>query len=449
MKKCSLLLLGILALLVACDEEPPVSADMRLIEAINSVAGIDGNSEFIFPDSDDFTNIPQDPLNPLSPAKVQLGKLLFHETALAIDGNFTETTNTYSCASCHHAQGGFQANLPQGIGDGGMGFGMNGEGRTFNPLIVKEDIDVQPIRTPTALNSAFQTNMLWNGQFGATGVNVGTESVWPDEGPISTNNLGYEGLEIQAIAGLSVHRFGLSISEDFITGTEYKELFDVAFFDLPEEERYNKETAGLAIAAYERTLFAHEAPFQQWLKGDFNAMTEDQTQGAVIFFRENCVSCHNGPALASMTFHGFGFNDLFNGSYGTGEVINVADDNPAALGRGSFTKDPADNYKFKTPQLYNLKDSKFFGHGSSFTDLEALIRYKTSGVSENPVVPSSQLSSQFTNRNLTDREIEQLADFIENALYDPNLLRYVPTALPSGNCFPNNDALSRVDLECL
>ena len=439
----------LLGFMTSCDEEVPESTDIQLIEAINRVAGQQNLDHFILPDSDDFDNIPQDPLNPLSAAKVQLGKLLFHETALAIDGNFTETTNTYSCASCHHAQGGFQANVPQGIGDGGMGFGLAGEGRTFNPLCDEEKIDVQPIRTPTALNSSFQSNMLWNGQFGATGVNSGTQSVWPDEGPISVNHLGFEGLEVQAIAGLSVHRFGLSISEDFITDTEYKELFDVAFFDVPEAERYDKLYAGLAIAAYERTLMATEAPFQQWLKGDFQAMSEDQKQGALIFLRENCTDCHNGPALNSMTFHAFGFNDLFNGDYGGGQVINIADDNPAALGRASFTKEPVDEYKFKTPQLYNLKDSKFFGHGSSFTDLVSLLTYKTSGIPENPIVPVSQLSNKFVDLRLADEEITMLADFIENALYDPDLLRYEPSALPSGNCFPNNDALSRVDLDCL
>jgi len=57
------------------------------------------------------------------------------------------------------------------------------------------------------------------------------------------------------------------------------------------------------------------------------------------------------------------------------------------------------------------------------------------------------LAAQFTPLGLNDDEIILLTDFIENALYDGDLLRYVPSSLPSGNCFPNNDALSRVDLE--
>jgi cytochrome c peroxidase len=49
---------------------------------------------------------------------------------------------------------------------------------------------------------------------------------------------------------------------------------------------------------------------------------------------------------------------------------------------------------------------------------------------------------------LTDSEITQLVDFIENALYDPNLERYVPVEVFSGNCIPNGDAQSQIDLGC-
>ena len=434
-----------IASIYACTDEPLTSIDLQLQERLTDLAGTEGVDYYILPDSDDYNNIPQDPLNPLNRQKVELGKLLFHETALASEGNFEETINTYSCASCHHAPGGFQANVPQGIGDGGMGFGITGEARFFNPLCEKEDIDVQPIRTPSTLNTAYQKNMLWNGQFGATGVNVGTESQWTAGTPIESNFLGYEGLEIQGIAGLGVHRFGLSISQDFIMNTEYKELFDVAFPEIPEDERYDKEFAGLALAAYERTLLANQSPFQNWLKGDKNALTNNQKEGALVFFNNNCVSCHNGPALSSMEFHALGFADLENSP----NVINIPAENALDRGRGSFTGNPDDDYKFKVPQIYNLKDSKFYGHGASFTSLQELIEYKVKGVPENADVPQIKLSPEFKDLGLTQIEINNLVDFIENGLYDPNLMRYEPAALPSGNCFPNNDALSRVDLGCL
>jgi len=442
-----LILLGIFStlLLFACQDEPTESLDLQLQNILEDKGGAEGISAFELPASDDYANIPQDPLNPITRPKVELGKLLFHETALASEGNFVETVNTYSCASCHHAAGGFQANLPQGIGDGGMGFGTDGEARFFNPLCADEDIDVQPIRSPSVLNTAFQTNMLWNGQFGATGANTGTESQWTADTPKETNHLGYEGLEIQAVAGLGVHRFGLSIDQDFIMNTEYKELFDIAFSDIPADKRYDTEYAGLAIAAYERTVFANQSPFQSWVKGDKSSLTDRQKEGALLFFSNNCVDCHNGPALSSMEFHAFGLHDLRNSA----QVINIPSEYAEQRGRGGFTGNSEDDYKFKVPQLYNLKDSPFYGHGASFSSIDEFVKYKVKGIPENPEVPASQLAKEFTDYGFTNAQIQNLVDFIENGLYDPNLVRYEPSALPSGNCFPNNDALSRVDLGCL
>ncbi len=447
MKFLTIIGIGVLGLifLAGCQDEPTESVDLQLQNTLTKLGGQDGISFFELPPSDAYDNIPQDPKNPITRPKVELGKLLFHETALASEGNFVQTVNTYSCASCHHAGGGFQANLPQGIGDGGMGYGKTGEARFFNPLCANEDIDVQPIRSPSILNTAFQSNMLWNGQFGATGTNVGTESAWTLDTPKETNHLGYEGLETQAIAGLGVHRFGLSIDQDFIMNTEYKELFDIAFSDIPESDRYDTEYAGLAIAAYERTVFANESPFQNWIKGDKEALTDSQKDGAMLFFSNNCVNCHNGPGLNSMEFHAFGLHDLRNSA----QVINIPSEYAEQRGRGGFTGNAEDDYKFKVPQLYNLKDSPFYGHGASFNTIEDIVRYKVKGVPENPEVPASQLAQEFVDYGFTNSEIDKLVDFIANGLYDPNLKRYEPTALPSGNCFPNNDALSRVDLGCL
>ncbi|MGB3530134.1 MAG: hypothetical protein WBB35_12300, partial [Saprospiraceae bacterium] len=66
----------------------------------------------------------------------------------------------------------------------------------------------------------------------------------------------------------------------------------------------------------------------------------------------------------------------------------------------------------------------------------------------NANVPVTQLAFDFKPLNLSANELESLRIFIEEALYDPNLRRYVPTTLPSGNCFPNNDLVSRQDRGC-
>ena len=61
-------------------------------------------------------------------------------------------------------------------------------------------------------------------------------------------------------------------------------------------------------------------------------------------------------------------------------------------------------------------------------------------------MPSEKLSSSFKPLNLSEAEINAITDFVENALYDPNLNRYVPDALPSGLCFPNADDGTKQDL---
>lgn len=408
----------------------------------NRIAELYGSKEALKqPLATDFNLIPNDPNNPLTPAKVNLGKLLFHETGIAVNPNMTEGMNTYSCASCHHAEAGFQSGMLQGIGEGGMGFGIAGEGRFKNALYLEADLDVQPIRTPSALNVAYQDVMLWNGQFGATGTNEGTESSWTPGTPKEVNNLGFEGVETQAIAGLDVHR--LLIQEDFILNSDYKAMFDDAFPNVNVTERYTNLNAGLAIAAYERTLLPNQAPFQQWLNGNTSAMNEQETIGALLFFGDaKCYSCHSGPALNGMDFYALGMNDL------AGEDILTTIDDATKRGRGGFTGNTQDDYKFKTPQLYNLKDVTFFGHGGSFQSVEEVIQYKNNAVAENQTVPTTQLSSMFQPLNLSDSQIEAITTFVENALYDSNLQRYVPDALPSGNCFPNADTVSSQDMGC-
>ena len=428
------------------DDNFPTSLDLRLEEALNSASNGVGNSFYIMPASNDFSAIPQDPKNPLTLEKVELGKLLYHETGIAITPIHSMAEGSYSCASCHFASAGFQAGRFQGISEGGTGFGINGEGREAIDSYIEENLDVQPIRSPSVLNTVYQSNLLWNGQFGATGVNTGTESSWTLGTPKEANFLGYQGMETQAIAGLKVHRMDIDSINSVIEDLGYKTMFDDAFSNVPENERYSRENTGLAIAAYERTILANESPFQKWLKGDKNAMTDQEKRGAYLFFADaGCASCHNGPGLNSMEFHAIGTDDLVNCPE---ETFLTAQDNVENLGRGGFTGEEEDLFKFKVPQLYNLSDSPFYGHGSSFRSIRSVVEYKNAALKQNPMVPNEKLSNQFVPLNLSDEEINDLTIFIKFALYDPNLDRYVPESLPSGNCFPFNDSQSRIDLGC-
>jgi len=436
-------------LLVGCDlfgggdDDPEL--DEQLETALNDAAQTVHNSNmeaFNLPASDDFASIPQDPNNPVTQAKVTLGQLLYHETGLLNQNKLPQGAGTASCASCHNAAAGFQAGRIQGVGEGGLGFGTRGEARVNDPMYPIDSLDVQPIRSPSAMNGAYQIVNLWNGQFGATGPNTGTQSQWGEGTPIFNNFKGFEGLETQAIAGLTVHRMGNVPESVAATNATYMNLFEQAF----PGEAISTDNAGLAIAAYERTLLSNQAPFQRWLDGDKEAMTEAEKRGAIVFFtKARCVDCHNGPALSSMTFYALGMNNLDGpGVYGDGPAAAEG----ANLGRGGFTGNPDDNYKFKTPQLYNLTDSPFFGHGGNFRSVREVVEYKNAAIAQNSAVPSGQLAAEFQPLDLSDDEISDLVTFIESGLYDNNLDRYVPASLPSGNCLVVADTQSRAQLGC-
>ena len=438
--------ISLVFLVIGCQPDSDfeiITEDNLESEIKNQLTTLYGSLEVLtLPDSDELQSIPNDPNNQLTTEKVALGKFLFHETELGIAAKISEGNRTYSCASCHHAKAGFQSGMLQGIGEGGMGFGLRGETRAANSLYPIDSIDVQPIRSPTILNTAYQDVMLWNGQFGATGTNSGTQSNWTAGTPKEVNNLGFEGLEIQAIAGSGVHR--LNVSPEICDNGPYKELFDAAFPDDLEEERYSLTNAALAIAAFERTVLANEAPFQRFLKGESGVMNNDELEGARLFFgKANCASCHSGPGLNGMQFHALGMNDFMD------EDIIGSVDMGTRKGRGGFTQNPDDDFKFKVPTLYNLKDVEFLGHGGSFRTVQGVIEYKNNAVSENSIVPVDKLSPLFKPLGLNNEEIEQLTAFVENALYDGNLSRYVPELTPMGStCFPNADEQSKADMGC-
>ena len=456
--KTTLLSSMVLALTACGGDDDNDNTNSNLTDLIEASSGGEGTAAFLLPDSDDFDNIPQDPNNPLTAEKVALGQLLYHETALAIAG-VSDREGTWSCASCHHAAAGFKAGVPQGIAEGGEGFGFDGESRTMaqgfdinseDPSLVP---DIQPVTSPAVLNTAYQEVMLWNGQFGnqANGIiNAGLADnilSTPDT-PKARNALGFGGLEIQAVAGTGVHRLKTDTDSILQTNQTYINMFNAAFPNGADDETV---AAALAIAAYERTILANQSPFQRWLRGDEDAMSEQEVAGATLFFGDaGCVDCHRGPGLSSEagsteneTFMAIGFADF---DPNDPQVFSAVDD-ATSRGRGGFTGEEADNYKFKIPQLYNLADTDIFGHGASFRSIRDVVAYKNAGVPQK-VIPTAQLDSRFVPLNLTEKQVDDLTAFLETGLYDPNLNRYVPAELPSGNCFPVNDDVAQADLGC-
>ncbi len=446
MKQLSLFLLLVLAgYLLSCKHEPLWGNDQALLAALNNVSPTGSADHYIMPSGADLSELPnQDAKNPVTAAKVALGKMLFYETGIGLKAKDGSSMATYSCSSCHVPASSFTAGRFQGIADGALGFGEHGEGRVKNPIYSGDSVDAQGARPLPVINLTYVTNALWAGTFGSFGVNLGTESVWHQDTLIEINFDGLQGLEANNFRALIVHR--QVINKAVTDSLGYTAMFDEAFPEIPVSERYTQKVAAFAIAAYFRTILTNKAPFQRWLKGENDAMTEEQKRGALLFFgKAGCYKCHRSPSLNNMAFFSVGVNGLFQSGY---NVFATGPNDKRNLGRGGFTKLDADMYKFKVPQLYNLKDAGFYFHGASKTSLHAVVEYFNAGVPENPLIPASQISSLFRPLGLTPEEVADLTEFLENGLFDPDMLRYVPTQTMSGNCFPNNDPQSRKDMGC-
>lgn len=421
--------------------------DFELKEAVRASADFASGSPnldfYILPNENDLESIPQDhDGNPLNEAKVQLGKFLFYETGIAVDAIHPSGVGTYSCASCHIPKAGFRAGNQQAIADGGVGFGVNGENRLKSSQYHEDELDTQDARSLSLLNVAFVKNTFWNGQFGANDANVGTEELWNEEDGTHVNHENLLALEAQNIEGVHAHR--QNINKEMADDFGYTSLFDEAFPEIEESERYNQRTLSLALSAYLRTLMSNRAPFQEWLKGDYDAMSYSEKQGALLFFgKANCSTCHYNENLGSNEFHALGVNDMYQIPSFSSSPTDFRN-----LGRGGFTKREDDLYKFKVPQVYNMKDTPFYFHGSSVTSLTDLVEYFNDGVKENPNVPEESISLKFKPLNLTVQEKQNLVQFLEFSLRDPELERYQPSEVGSGQCFPNADIQSQVDLGC-
>lgn len=218
----------------------------------------------------------------------------------------------------------------------------------------------------------------------------------------------------------------------------------------------NNATIFRATATFMRTVVTRNTRWDKFLAGENDALTPAQRRGARLFFTSarsggaGCYTCHSGPMLnkqvddpdvtgmghfVERNFYNLGLND-----HPVQALNRAARNDPHHLdeGRSEITFRDRDAFKFRTLTLRQLKDARFFFHGGSFTTIKDVVRYFNAGVPQNAkAAAAGTLTTRFTHPRgpgsarglgLSSDQVDDLADFIENGLYDPAFVHYDPSS---------------------
>jgi cytochrome c peroxidase len=250
--------------------------------------------------------------NPITPAKVKLGRVLFYELRISIDG-------TVSCAKCHPISRYAADGLKKARGNN-----------------CKEN----PRNSPTIFNAASQISEHWIG-----------------------NRTSVEDQAKQAVTGPPA--FGMpsyESVENILKGMKgYVTLFQDAFPG--EKDPVTIDNFAKAIGAFERTLVT-PAPFDDFMKGNAGAMTEQQKKGLKTFLETGCMTCHFSPYVGGQMYQKFGVFEPYP-KYTKSEKIDE--------GRFAVTKNEADKYIFKVPVLRNVAMTPPYFHDGSVDKLDQAV----------------------------------------------------------------------------
>lgn len=251
--------------------------------------------------------------NPVTDAKVLLGKHLYYDTRLSKTGN-------NSCNSCHNLATFGVDNLPTSKGDNG-GFGDR--------------------NSPTVLNAALHSFQFWDGRAKDVEEQAGGPILNPAEMAMSSK---------------------AEVEKRLQEVPSYVEMFKKAFPDEKQPVVYNNVQN--AIAAFERTLLTPSA-FDQYLTGNINALTAEQRSGLKQFINTGCIQCHTGSNLGGTMFQKFGVH----ADYRT--FTKSKTDDP---GKMKVSKDAADKDFFKVPGLRNIAKTYPYFHDGSVKDLQEAVK---------------------------------------------------------------------------
>ena len=277
--------------------------------------GSNGDEELLKQAKQIFSPLPQTMVsekNPITPEKVKLGKILFYETRISVDG-------TVSCARCH----------PIGL------YAADGLKKSIG-----NNCKVNPRNAPTLFNAAGQISAHWIG-----------------------NRLDVEDQARQSVTGPP--SFGMPSNEAVEAKLKgipgYTELFKNAFPG--ESSPVTVDNFAKAVGAFERTLVT-PSRFDSYLKGDPTALKEKEKRGLKVYMDADCATCHSGPYVGGQMYQKFGFLEPY---------WKYTKSDPIDEGRYAVTKNEADKYVFKVPILRNVAKTPPYFHDGSVDKLEEAV----------------------------------------------------------------------------
>ena len=253
------------------------------------------------------------------PQKVSLGKLLYYSTLLSKD-------NTISCSSCHDFDKGGTDNLPFSVGYMEQVGGVN---------------------APTVFNAYFNFVQFWDGR----AENLAAQAAGPPLTPIEMASTDFN-----------------EICEKLAGNPEIANAFNEVYSDGITEKNICD-----AIAEFEKTLLTPNCPFDKYLKGDDNAISENAKSGYELFKKYNCATCHGGINIGGQSYELLGLEEDYFKDRGT--ELNEED-----YGRGKQEESTYYDHRFKTPTLRNISLTAPYFHDASQATIKdavsAMLKYE-------------------------------------------------------------------------
>lgn len=325
--------------------------------------------------------------NPMSPEKVELGKMLFWDSRLSGDASSP-------CVVCHEPG--------KGWGDGAeLSRGYPGTIHWRN--------------SQTVLNSAHYNKPFWEGSV----TSLEAQAPAAAEGAVAGNGDG------------SLMEMRLRFIPEYVA--RFAKVFGTEWPRITH--------AWQAVAAFQRTLVSDpkKVPFDRYMAGDKGALSESQVRGMAVFHgKGGCIQCHNGPLVSDQRFHALGVpeNEAFSSdplAQITHRWQHYQKGAPEAYYRGAtvdgglyyVTKNPKDIGKFRTPSLRELKYTAPYMHNGILYTLEEVVDLYDKGGGDGP-----NKSPLIRKLGLGDQEKKDLVAFLEALSMDSPLLMDPPSLPP-------------------